>query len=67
MERSGTTINAYLSALRMQKAKELLIKTDMRLEDIAASCGFSDTNYFITSFSKAYKISPKKYRNANKR
>lgn len=66
-ERSGTTINAYLSALRMQKAKELLIKTDMRLEDIAASCGFSDTNYFITSFSKAYKISPKKYRNANKR
>ena len=65
--RSGVTVNAYLTDLRIKKAHELLLKTDMRLEDIAASCGFSDTNYFISSFSKNYKISPKRYRNVNKR
>lgn len=47
-------------------ARELVGKTDMRIEDIAASSGFSDTNYFISSFSKYCKISLKRYKNANK-
>ena len=66
-EKSGKTVNAYLTELRMKKAEKLLSDSDMRIEDVAASVGFSDANYFISTFSKYYNISPKKYRNANKR
>ena len=65
-EKSGKTINEYLNDIRMEKAKRLLCESDMRIEDIGAFVGFSDTNYFISRFSKYYKISPKKYRSTNK-
>jgi len=65
-EKSGETVNGYLKRLRMEKARKLLEDSTMRIEDIAASLGFSDTNYFISSFSSYYGKPPKQYRNANK-
>ena len=65
-EKSGETINGYLKKIRMEKAKKLLLISDMSIEDVAASVGFSDTNYFISFFSKYYGEPPKRYRNANK-
>ena len=65
-EKSGVTINTYLKKIRMEKAKKLLLESDMRIEDIAASVGFSDTNYFISFFSTYFGLPPKQYRNANK-
>ena len=61
-DKSGMSINEYLKALRMKKAESLLVNTEMRIEDIAAAVGFSDTNYFISFFSKHYGTPPKKYR-----
>ena len=65
-KKSGLCVNEYLAKIRMEKARELLLGSDMRIEDIAASLGFSDTNYFISSFSKFYGEPPKRYKNANK-
>ena len=65
-EKSGETINEYLTKTRMKKARQLLLNSEMSIEDIAASTGFSDTNYFISSFSRFYGLPPKKYKNANK-
>ncbi len=65
-ENSGISLNKYLLNLRMQKAKELILQSNMRIEDIAGAVGFSDTNYFISTFSKYYKKPPKRYRNENK-
>ena len=59
----GCGISEHIRALRIQKAKKLL--TDyprMRIADIAAECGFSDYNYFITVFSTITGISPGAYR-----
>ena len=61
-EKSGVTINEYLKNLRMEKAAHLLADTDIKIEDVAASVGFSDTNYFISFFSAYYGMPPKKYR-----
>ena len=66
-KRSGVTVGEYLASLRMTKAEKLLIQSDMRIEDIAASVGFFDTNYFISFFSSYYGMPPKQYRNVNKR
>ena len=63
-ERSGMTVNAYLNSLRMEKAKKLLLESEMRIEDIAVSVGFSDTNYFIAFFSRFYGLPPGQYRKA---
>ena len=60
--RSGMTINAYLKELRMKKASELLTKTDIPISEIAEACGFGDTNYFISFFSRHYGLPPKKFR-----
>lgn len=59
---SGESINSYLFRLRMERAEELLLNRNMPLEDIAAAVGFSDTNYFISSFSKHFGLPPKKYK-----
>ena len=64
-EKSGMTVNAYISKIRMEKARELLVNSEMSLEDVAASVGFSDTNYFIASFSACYGKPPKRFKKDN--
>ena len=53
----GTT-----AILRMQRAKELLQKTDMRLADIAMEIGYNEPNYFSHVFRKMEGMTPKEYR-----
>ena len=48
----------YLTKLRLEHAMELLHSTDLCLEEISASCGFSDRNYFCKVFKKYMKASP---------
>lgn len=62
---SGESISTYLFRLRMEKAEELLLKRNMSIEDIASAVGFSDTNYFISSFSRHFGLPPKKYKAAH--
>lgn len=64
--KSGTTINQYITSLRMKKAEKLLIESDMSITDIAYSCGFTDSNYFVAAFSKIHKMPPLKFRKNGK-
>lgn len=48
----------YLTKIRLEHAVKLLHSTDMRLEEISASCGFSDCNYFSKVFKKYMKAAP---------
>lgn len=52
----------YLSRLRCEKARSLLLTTDLSLLDISISCGFSDPKYFKAGFIKQYGYAPKEYR-----
>lgn len=52
----------YLKQIRLQKARKLLIESNLMIEDIATQCGFSDSNYFIKCFRRAYNITPNKFR-----
>lgn len=57
------TIFSYLLTIRINKAKELLINhTELRIQDIIALCGFSDTSYFIAQFKKATGYTPLQFR-----
>ncbi|WP_431087569.1 ABC transporter substrate-binding protein [Paenibacillus sp. 8b26] len=54
----------YLIQLRMDKAKELLRKTDATLQDIAASVGYPDVYFFSRAFKKYTGVSPVHYRDS---
>jgi YesN/AraC family two-component response regulator len=51
----------YLTHLRMDRAKELLILSDYRLKSIASSVGYTDEFYFSRIFKKVVGVSPRDY------
>ncbi|WP_148244631.1 helix-turn-helix transcriptional regulator [Enterobacter asburiae] len=54
--------NEYLTQTRLEHARQLLKGYDLKIKDIAASCGFSDSNYFCRLFRKHTERSPSEYR-----
>ena len=58
---TGRTFSSYLITLRMEKAKELLTRTELKIADIAELCGYSDVYYFSHSFKKYTGTSPRRY------
>ncbi len=61
-ERCGCTAMNYLIHYRLQVAGDLLIHTDMTLNDIACSTGFEYDSYFIKQFTAKRGMSPTTYR-----
>ena len=58
----GMPIGEYIGALRIGEAKRLLESTDLSIQQIAASVGIEDYNYFAKFFKLRTGISPLKYR-----
>lgn len=58
----GKTLIAHLTFLRIERAKELLTQTNMKLATIATEIGYNEPNYFSHVFKKLEGLSPKEYR-----
>jgi AraC-like DNA-binding protein len=52
----------YLSALRLDHAKNLLGTTDQPVTDIAYACGYNSIEHFATAFRRRIGSSPSQYR-----
>ena len=61
-QHEGRTFISYLTSLRIDRAKELLSSTNMKLSDIALEVGYNEPNYFSHVFRKSEGITPKEYR-----
>lgn len=59
---TGKTVKEYINEKRLQKAAELLRKTDMPVADISARAGFNNVTYFNRLFKAAYGKTPREYR-----
>lgn len=59
---TGYSPQEYLMLLRMEKAAELLKKTDLTINDVAASVGYGDQLAFSKIFKQYYGASPKAFR-----
>lgn len=57
------TPNEYIMAVRLNKAKELLLGTNLQIYNIADQCGFNNVSYFSSLFKKAFRITPVDFRN----
>jgi AraC-like DNA-binding protein len=56
------TFSTYLMHVRADRAKYLLRTYNLKLDDIAARCGYRDTAYFCRVFKKLAKVTPAEYR-----
>ena len=58
----GITFVEYLTKVRMEAARELLLKTDLRASEISYQVGYKDPHYFSYLFKKIHGITPKAFR-----
>ncbi len=63
----GQTFTGYVKNLRVDKARELLVQTDLNIIDIAANVGEPDAKAFIRDFKRAYSVTPHQYRKMAKK
>ena len=61
-EKTGVSPHEYLSSLRLQHARKLILETSLSVEDIASRCGFSTASHFIRAFKKEMEFTPAAYR-----
>ena len=59
---TGYTVTEYINQTRCEKAKTLLTKDEMTIENIAHACGFSNVSYFIRTFCSFTGLRPGEYR-----
>ncbi|MGN0163671.1 MAG: helix-turn-helix domain-containing protein [Candidatus Ornithomonoglobus sp.] len=62
---AGLGFREYLTRVRVQKACEMLLDTNLSITQIAMDTGFNDSNYFGSAFKKVTGISPRNYRKNN--
>ncbi|GIP40670.1 AraC family transcriptional regulator [Paenibacillus sp. J31TS4] len=63
----GMTISEYVQRERIEEARRLLTLTDYPITDIAAWLNFSDQSYFNKVFKKWKGMTPKAYRQSERR
>lgn len=59
---TGMNLNRYIKVFRMEKARELLRSTNMKVAQISDKVGFANVSYFCRSFREYYGSSPESYR-----
>lgn len=60
------TFVEYLTQVRMEKAKELLVCSSMKTSEVGYEVGYKDPHYFSFIFKKTQGCSPKEYRSKRK-
>ncbi|NLM78646.1 MAG: helix-turn-helix transcriptional regulator [Ruminococcaceae bacterium] len=55
-----------LQAIRMEKARRLLLETDHPVYLLATLAGYRDPNYFSVVFNRFYGVSPRRFRQMNR-
>jgi transcriptional regulator GlxA family with amidase domain len=61
-QRTGLSPVTYFNQLRIRKACDLLVSSDMTVTQISHRLGIDDQYYFSRLFSESMGISPKEYR-----
>ena len=58
----GQTFVEYLTEVRMEKAKQLLMCSSLKTSEIGYEIGYKDPHYFSYIFKKTQNCTPKDYR-----
>ncbi|MBP33940.1 AraC family transcriptional regulator [Methylobacterium sp.] len=58
----GTTVHQYVLSRRVERAKTMLLSTDLAITAIAFDTGFSSQSHLATAFRRLTGLTPKHYR-----
>lgn len=61
---TGQSTTNFIRSIRLNKAKELLLNPKNTVAAVAYDTGFREPEYFYRVFKKAFKMTPKEFRNA---
>jgi AraC family carnitine catabolism transcriptional activator len=61
-DRVGESPMRYYLKVRLQAARNALFYSDIPIQDVAASCGFSGPEVFSRSFRSHFGLSPREFR-----
>jgi|HigsolmetaAR203D_1030402.scaffolds.fasta_scaffold01278_4 two-component system response regulator YesN len=61
-QETGQTINEYLTGVRMEQAKRMLLNSKAKLYEICQAVGYTDASYFTKQFKKYTGLTPKEFR-----
>ncbi|WP_343463082.1 HTH-type transcriptional activator RhaR [Pantoea sp.] len=61
-QQTGMTIGHYLRQLQLCQARYLLRTQDCLISEVAARCGFDDSNYFSVVFTRETGLTPSAWR-----
>jgi len=65
-EKTGVNFSEYVTRMRIQEAKKLLLNTSTSIEAIAQMVGYQNSKYFIKIFKGYENMTPNRYRKENK-
>lgn len=64
-ETMGQGLICYITNYRMNLAASMLLKTNMRIFEVAQRVGYRSTPYFCTVFKNKYQMTPSEFRKVN--
>lgn len=64
-DETGMNFTDYVTQVRMEKAKEYLLETNMNIESVAENVGYKTPHYFTKKFKERFGMTPKSFRMNN--
>jgi AraC-like DNA-binding protein len=62
----GVPFHKYLIALRLERARQMLLQTEIPVQEVAESVGFKTLVHFSRAFTKKFSVSPTTMRKSKK-
>ena len=62
----GLTVYEYRTQVRMQEARNLLLKESLTVTDVAGQCGYTNASKFAAAFRKVTGMNPGEWKRLNK-
>ncbi len=60
---TGLSFRDYLTEVRMEKSKEMILTTDKTISEIASLVGYEDDTFFYKSFKRYFGVTPREFKN----
>jgi YesN/AraC family two-component response regulator len=66
-DQMGITVIDYLTSVRIDRAKHLLVATDQNCTEICFQVGYNNQSYFTRTFKELVGMTPREFRSSNQR
>ena len=58
----GCSFKDYLNKVRIRKAAQMMLRTNMKVYEIALEVGYKNIEYFVNKFEEIYEMTPTRFR-----